>query len=705
MRKEVYEKAASDAYGANETYERCKNNAGVGSNPNCKPPPPPPPKPPGIVISIPALPPLTGGGSIAISFDPNDISGPGGAGDAHFIPAGQILPYTIEFENQASETASAAVVTITQQLDSDLDLSTFQLTGFGFGGQTFSIDGDHSSYSTRLDLRTTQGIFLDVSADLNLATGLLTWSFTSIDPATGDVPADPNLGFLPPDANGVEGTGFVSYAVQPKATAPTGAVIDAQASVVFDTNAPILTPAIFNTVDAAAPTAHVTALPAQSGPDFTVQWSGSDDLNGSGIASYDVFVSEDHGAYAPLLLDTTKTAMAFTGEVGHSYQFFATAIDFAGNEQPAPLAMPDASVTIVPATELTVDALHPLSFLDQNGQKVSVKLTGPGSGKVELLFGAGSNADLRSLVLTGTTKQSALKISVASGGSTTIGRIDGTLQSLTLGRGVTLGDGLDDGVADLTLHGALQSLKLANVANFAQIEVGEDLTPVTAAKLHPTFTAGDLGNDVDLSSMGGFGAIAVHSWGTAGGLDANQSVASINIATGSWFVATVDLDSAHLAPGTASLGPVLLSGPLQASSLTDRGRHQENHRGRPAWLGHHRGRCARQCRGEFEKADKRYFRGGWIERHRGEHRQYHGERQRPCRIALRTRHRQLVLRRDHRKHRQHLGQCHRARRGRWSRDLFQRIQRAARLQRQYLVELEIRRRDDRPVGDQRDRIL
>ena len=59
---------------------------------------------------------------------------------------------------------------------------------FGFSGHTFDVPAGRTSYATRLDERDTLGVYLDIAVDFNTQTGLLTWTFTAIDPATNDVP-------------------------------------------------------------------------------------------------------------------------------------------------------------------------------------------------------------------------------------------------------------------------------------------------------------------------------------------------------------------------------------------------------------------------------------------------------------------------------------------------------------------------------------
>ena len=63
------------------------------------------------------------------------------------------------------------------------------------------------------------------------------------------MPDDPLVGFLPPN-NGTSGQGYVKFTVQTAEKIRLLAQIDANASIVFDQNEPILTPPIFNTVRA-----------------------------------------------------------------------------------------------------------------------------------------------------------------------------------------------------------------------------------------------------------------------------------------------------------------------------------------------------------------------------------------------------------------------------------------------------------------------
>ena len=64
----------------------------------------------------------------------------------------------------------------------------------------------------------------------------------------GEQPVDPSIGFLPPNNNVSSGQGFVTFSIKIASGVMSEAVIDAEASIIFDTKEPIDTPPIFNTV-------------------------------------------------------------------------------------------------------------------------------------------------------------------------------------------------------------------------------------------------------------------------------------------------------------------------------------------------------------------------------------------------------------------------------------------------------------------------
>ncbi|WP_165235209.1 Ig-like domain-containing protein, partial [Aquisphaera insulae] len=162
--------------------------------------------------------------------------------------------------------------------------------------------------------------------------------------------------------------------------------------------------------DVTPPTSAVLPLPEVStSTSFLVSWSGTD-AGGSGIASYDVFVSIDGGPFGPWLTATTATSALFTGSDGHSYGFYSVATDAAGNREADPsaadatttVALPDvlaptSSVTALPAITRAESFLVEWSGQDNAG--------GSGIAAYDILVSVDGGAF--SPWLTGTTSTSA----------------------------------------------------------------------------------------------------------------------------------------------------------------------------------------------------------------------------------------------------------------------------------------------------------
>ncbi len=296
-----------------------------------------------------------GGGSpsTAGAYDPNSMLGPTGYGGQNFVTGSALTlyPYQINFENSPSATAPAQQVVITDTLDPNLDLSTFQLTEIDFGDTVLTIPPGSQDYQTTVSM-TYNGVTFDVviSASLNYQTRELTVTFQSIDPNT-QLPPNVLTGFLPPEDGTGRGEGYVSFVISPNAGLATGTQIRNVANIVFDGNTPIATDQVSDedpshgidptkqaliTIDNTVPTSTVAALPAtESSTSFTLSWSGSDG-DGSGTAYYNVYDSEDGGPFSNLVMSTTKTSTTFTGQPGHEYSFISIATSNTGINQPAP---------------------------------------------------------------------------------------------------------------------------------------------------------------------------------------------------------------------------------------------------------------------------------------------------------------------------------------------------------------------------------
>ncbi len=302
--------------------------------------------------------------AVRTSFDPNNKSTTAGYGAKGHIQ-NQALAYLVEFENDpdAGATIPAQEVFVTDLLDTDLDLGTFEWIAFGFDNRKWDVPPGLSHYETTIDLRPDGiSLLVPVILTLDVAKRELKATFRSLDPLTRKLPDALDAGFLPVnDKNLHNGEGFFSYRIEPLKNLATGTEITNQASIVFDVNDPILTPITKNTIDVGAPSSKVNALPTQSSKNIPLSWTGTDDEGGSGIAGYDIYVSDNGGAYQLFLKGTTQTSAVFVGELDHTYRFYSVATDNVGNRETAPTT-PDAETTVK-----NMVWQNPINRVDVNG--------------------------------------------------------------------------------------------------------------------------------------------------------------------------------------------------------------------------------------------------------------------------------------------------------------------------------------------------
>ncbi len=324
---------------------------------------------------------------ISRSADPNEKFGAAGFGPQAFIAAGTIIPYRIDFENLGPgsvpaptqpATAPAQRVEITDQLSADLDWTTLRFTEAGFGDNLISVPAGSTLYFTTVPMTFNDQTFnVEVELSFNSATGRVRAVFQSIDPDTFLSP-DVLTGFLPPEDGTGRGKGHIGFSILPRADLPTGTEIRNIALISFDGQTIIATNQVdpqdpsqgtnpnkeaLNTIDAAGPSSSVAGLPAISPATFTVTWSGSD--LGAGIAGYDVFVSDNRGAFTLWQANRTNTSATFTGAPSHRYAFYSVAIDNVGNRQ------------ATPASAQATTRLHPLSTNDSYGVTTGKALSVP----------------------------------------------------------------------------------------------------------------------------------------------------------------------------------------------------------------------------------------------------------------------------------------------------------------------------------------
>ncbi|MBK9382961.1 MAG: RHS repeat protein [Chitinophagaceae bacterium] len=271
---------------------------------------------------------------VLLPLDPNLIIGPDGQPDKKWVSVKDRMPYTILFENDSTATARTRYIKITTPIEPKQDAATLELGSFGFNNQSFEIPAGTSSYYQRLDTRDSTGLYVDITAGYDVINNQVFWEFQGIDPVTLLPPEDPLAGFLflqdstQPDY----GNGFVNFSIKPLSSSQTLDTIGARAFIVFDENEVIPTNIHSNTIDAVAPISSLDSLPAIT-PDteITLTYNGTDDPNGSGVKWYSIYVADDNGPPELYVSNFTGTDTTFRGVAEHTYKFYVTATDTAGN--------------------------------------------------------------------------------------------------------------------------------------------------------------------------------------------------------------------------------------------------------------------------------------------------------------------------------------------------------------------------------------
>ena len=232
---------------------------------------------------------------VVASWDPNEMRGPQGVGEEHYIGNVQTVNYRILFENKAEAGDAAYRVRISDELDEQVfDVSTVRF------GET-SHDGVGYNW-----VMTREG-------------NRLSWDIQGIE--------------LPPNVNAPEGEGFVTFSVDLKPGLPDGTVLKNKAEIIFDKNFPIATNEYANTLDLTPPVttmAETNYITDESA--MRVTFSAVDEA--SGVQSYLLFASEDGSEYS-YCGQSTVPVMDYpvASENGHTYSFFVLAIDNVGNTE------------------------------------------------------------------------------------------------------------------------------------------------------------------------------------------------------------------------------------------------------------------------------------------------------------------------------------------------------------------------------------
>lgn len=296
------------------------------------------------------------------SIDPNAKYGPYGSGLNRYITEGSPFAYIINFENDSSATAAAQTVRIVDTLDKTVfNLNSFALGHIQLADTVVDIPNGVSDYTTYIDLRPRgNDVIVKLHAGIDISSGVATWFFQTLDPATMQPTTDPLAGFVPPNINSPEGEGGVFFTIDLNDNLPNNAVISNKAYIYFDNNAPIATDPWENTVDIIKPHSKVNPLPVFTEDTLVnVSWGGTD--TSSGIEHYSIYVSENGKPYELWLHETPNTSGLFIGKLDSVYTFYSIATDTAGNIEDAPSKF-DARTHLVPVgVESIVDSTYEIS--------------------------------------------------------------------------------------------------------------------------------------------------------------------------------------------------------------------------------------------------------------------------------------------------------------------------------------------------------
>ncbi len=221
-----------------------------------------------------------------------------------------------------------------------------------------------------------------------------------------------------------------------------------------------------------------------------------------------------------------------------------------------------------------------------------VALTGSGSAVVTVVSDGmgGKKIELIELSNTTTTTAIIIKGPTTIGGTIVVERITSTdpvpeIASISLNKGVILGDGVNDAIPDIDIAGKIGRINLQSVADHAIIRLGtglsynniaDDTSPDTYNNKPDLFIRGTVGEgvvvDVTGDGMpsgtggGGLGRVVVNSWPGSGTIKTTQSIKSFKLKTGDCNV-VFEVDKNHIGSmTTASIGSMLIAAGSWGSS-------------------------------------------------------------------------------------------------------------------------------------------
>lgn len=327
------------------------------------------------------------------SEDPNEKESDPGFGTQGQVSSSRGLEYRVYYENVPSATAPAAYVEIRDRLEPTLRPDSVRLQAFRFGDRLVEVPGNTIAYTTLIDDAAGTGVLVQITMGVDALRSEVFAIIQSLDPQTGLPVFDGLRGFLPPNDGSGRGAGYLSFTVAGGSTATTGVTVQNSARIRFDGNPVLSTDTTRNVFDSGLPTSAVrVASSIANAFERTLVFEGSDDDGGAGIASYTVYAAKNGGPYVPVVTDTRRATIAFSGEPGATYAVYALAKDHTGNLEDAP-STPDATFTLPPDCNANgvpdgLDVSGGASLdCDANGVPDECQADGDGDGVVDACDG------------------------------------------------------------------------------------------------------------------------------------------------------------------------------------------------------------------------------------------------------------------------------------------------------------------------------
>ena len=276
------------------------------------------------------------GTSAGISADPNEIIGPVGYDSVRWVSVNDFLNYTIFFENDPDfATANAQNVDVRFGFEDKSLMKGFGISSYGFANRFWNVKDFPIAYQTRLDLRDSMSIYVDLYAGIDVVRQEAFWSFKTIDPATGMNPWQVDKGMLPVNDSTHIGEGFVKFLLRPGKHLKTGDTISIKANIVFDKNDTIATNRWCNRIDAGMPVSKVIgSVDKENKSLYHLTFEAKDDKDGSGLKRVHLYLANNMGLYEEYAACSPDTVLSFPIESGRQYQLYSIAEDNVGNKEP-----------------------------------------------------------------------------------------------------------------------------------------------------------------------------------------------------------------------------------------------------------------------------------------------------------------------------------------------------------------------------------